>query len=162
MIGSKLARRGGRAQEPPAPARMPHRLRTPGSVPEPFRSHAPGMKDLDTVFPALSRSIFRRRFRLGEKDLAYLRDRGLDVVLEHARDFVRKRLAPAHPARDGKQTPYRGHPVFVGQHATGTCCRGCLQKWHAIPKGRPLSAEEEEHVVRALERWLRAELARAE
>lgn len=118
------------------------------------------MNDLDTVFPALSRSGFRSRFRLGEKDLAYLRDRGLDVVLEHARDFVRKRLSPAHPVRDGKQTPYRGHPVFVGQHATGTCCRGCLQKWHAIPSGRPLSAEEEAHVVMALERWLRAELAR--
>lgn len=118
------------------------------------------MKDLDAVFPALSRSEFRRRFRLGEKDLAYLRDRGLDVVLEHARDFVRKRLAPAHPARDGKQTPYRGHPVFVAQHATATCCRGCLQKWHGIPKGEPLAAEAAAHVVRALERWLRAELAR--
>jgi hypothetical protein len=84
-------------------------------------------------------------------------ERGLDTVLGHARKFVAERLAPATPANDGKQTPYRGHPVFVAQHATACCCRGCLQKWHGIPRGQPLSKAEQEHVLAALERWLRAE-----
>ncbi len=29
----------------------------------------------------------------------------------------------AEPRNDGKQTPFRGHPVFTAQHATATCCR---------------------------------------
>ena len=114
------------------------------------------MRPLDEVFPALARSAFRRRFRLDARDRAYLEARGLETVLAHARDFVAKRLAPADPPNDGKQTPFRGHPAFVAQHATATCCRGCLAKWHDVPRGRPLDAAEQAHVVAAIERWLRA------
>jgi predicted Fe-S protein YdhL (DUF1289 family) len=74
--------------------------------------------------------------------------------LAHARDFIAQRLAPAHPANDGKQTPFRGHPVFLAHHTTGTCCRGCLAKWHGIPTGRVLTAAEQDHVLSAIERWL--------
>ena len=112
--------------------------------------------DLDEVFAALARSDFRSRFRLRGKELDYLRGKGLAVVLRHAADFVEKRLAPAEPKNDGRQTPWRGHPAFVAQHATATCCRGCLQKWHGIPKGRELDAEEKRHVLNAIERWLAA------
>jgi hypothetical protein len=112
------------------------------------------MRDLNSVFAKLSGSTFRAKFRLSPKDRAYLDDRGIETIREHARDFVAKRLAPAEPLNDGKQTPWRGHPVFVAQHATATCCRSCLAKWHGIPAGRALSAEEQEHVVKALERWL--------
>jgi len=112
------------------------------------------LRHLDDLFRALAGSAFRRRFRLGAADAGYLRARGREAVLEHARDFVAKRLAPAEPRNDGRQTPYRGHPVFVAQHATATCCRGCLEKWHDIPRGRPLDAAEQAHVVRAIARWL--------
>jgi predicted Fe-S protein YdhL (DUF1289 family) len=112
---------------------------------------------LDELFPALARSTFRSRFRLRGADLAYLRGRGMDVVASHAREMIAARLAPAEPLKDGKQTPMLGHPVFVAQHATATCCRGCLAKWHRIPKGRPLSDDEQEHVVAALVAWMRAQ-----
>lgn len=112
------------------------------------------MRDLDTVFAALQRSPFRQRFRLGPREHEYLRSRGMDTVLSHAADFIAQRLAPAEPRNDGKQTPMRGHPVFVAQHATATCCRGCLAKWHGIPAGRPLSEREQSHAVAAITRWL--------
>jgi predicted Fe-S protein YdhL (DUF1289 family) len=112
---------------------------------------------LDEVFGGLTRSPFRSRFRLNSLDRAYLRSRGLKMVLEHGRRLVEQRLAPAAPPNDGRQTPYKGHPIFVAQHATGTCCRGCLEKWHHIAKGHQLSAEEQDHVLAALERWLRAQ-----
>ena len=112
------------------------------------------MRDLDTIFARLSGSNFRRRFRLGDKEREYLRDRGLPVVLDHARDFIASRLAPADPPNDGRQTPMRGHPAFIAQHATATCCRSCLAKWHGIPAGRPLNADEVDHVIDAIARWL--------
>jgi len=83
--------------------------------------------------------------------------KGRRLVREHAVDFVARRLAPAYPVRDGKQTPMRGHPVFVAQHATATCCRGCLEKWHGVPRGRPLSNAEQSYVVDVIDRWLRRE-----
>ena len=120
------------------------------------------MRPLDEVFPALTTSAFRRRFRLAPRELEYLRIRGLDAVLAHATQFVDARLAAAQPANDGRQTPFRGHPAFVAQHATATCCRGCLQQWHAIPRGRPLTEPEKRHVVTAIGRWLDAALRQAQ
>jgi len=112
-------------------------------------------RHLDDVFTALSRSPFRRRFRLGVREREYLESKGMDTVLAHAADFIAQRLAPADPRSDGKQTPFRGHPVFVAQHATATCCRGCLAKWHHIEKGRPLSTDEQAYAVGVIEHWLR-------
>ena len=112
------------------------------------------MRDLDEVFAELEKSDFRRGFRLRGKEFEYLREKGLATVLEHAAAFVEKRLAPAEPANDGRQTPTRNHPAFVAQHATATCCRGCLAKWHRIPKGRALDDEERRYVLAVIGRWL--------
>jgi hypothetical protein len=110
--------------------------------------------NLEKVFAALDESSFRRGFRLRGKELEYLHNKGLPVVLEHATDFIEKRLAAASPLNDGKQTPMRHHPVFIAQHATATCCRGCLQKWHGIPKGRALEDDEKRYIVEVIKRWL--------
>lgn len=112
------------------------------------------MRNLDGLFAALHESEFRRQQSLNSKDREYLINRGLDTILDHADEFVAKRLAPAEPPNDGKQTPWRGHPVFTAQHATATCCRSCLEKWHSIPRGRELTAEERSHILAVLRRWL--------
>ena len=111
-------------------------------------------RNVNDLFVALAASPFRRRFRLRGAELDYLRRKGLAVVLEHAAAFIEKRLAPAAPANDGKQTPMRRHPVFIAQHATATCCRGCLRKWHAIPQGRVLEAAEKRYILEVIETWL--------
>ena len=113
------------------------------------------MRDLDALFAALEENNTRSRIRLGPRELAYLSSRTLPVILEHARGFINERLAPAQPSNDGKQTPWHGHPVFMAQHATATCCRKCLEKWHFIERGRPLDAEEIDYIIMVIERWLR-------
>ena len=115
------------------------------------------MRDIDDLFTALRGSPFRQRFRLGARERAYLAEKGLPAVLDHAAELIAQRLAPAEPRNDGKQTPFRGHPVFVAQHATATCCRGCLAKWHRIEAGRALTDEEQAHVVAVIMRWIRGQ-----
>lgn len=112
------------------------------------------MPDIELIFQRLAGSRFRRRFHLGPNERAYLEQKGQSTVMQHAKAFIEQRLAPAFPAKDGKQTPYRGHPVFVAQHATATCCRSCLAKWHAIPPGHELSEAERAYVLEVLRRWL--------
>ncbi|NLH18313.1 MAG: DUF4186 domain-containing protein [Phycisphaerae bacterium] len=113
------------------------------------------MREIPELFEALKRSSFRSRFQLRRREQAYLNEKGLEVILDHAREFIRTRLAPARPDKDGKQTPMRNHPVFVAQHATGTCCRKCLEKWHRIPENTPLNAEQIEYIVCVLRHWLK-------
>jgi hypothetical protein len=117
------------------------------------------MTEMDAVFHALSGSAFRRRFHLGPQERSYLQAKGLATVVQHARDFIDRRLAASNPENDGRQTPFRGHPVFIAQHATATCCRSCLAKWHRISRGHALDDKEKDYVVAVLERWLQSEMA---
>ncbi len=116
--------------------------------------------DLADLFSRLAQSPFRSRFHLTAKDRQYISAKGLPTIRRHAHDFVAKRLAPAVIPNDGKQTPMRGHPVFLAQHATGCCCRGCFAKWHHIPAGRPLTAEEQCYAVAVLMTWIERQLAK--
>ena len=112
----------------------------------------------EEAFRRLGRSRFRSRFHLTERDRAYIAEKGLDVIRGHAEDFVRTRLSPAVIPNDGKQTPMRGHPVFVAQHACACCCRGCLNKWYRVPLGTELTALQQKKIVNFLMTWIGREL----
>lgn len=130
----------------------------PLSLPLPERAETGVRVDYGPVLDRLAESTFRRRKRLLGTELEQLRARGVTEMGLHARRFVADRLAPAQPANDGRQTPYRGHPVFIAQHATATCCRTCLEIWHRIPKGRELTDAESGYVAGLIEAWLRREI----
>jgi exodeoxyribonuclease V alpha subunit len=112
------------------------------------------MRDINNLFENLAKSKFRSHFRLKGREKAYLDAKGMETIMEHARHFIEQRLAPADIPNDGKQTPMRNHPVFIAQHATATCCRKCMEKWHGIPKGKTLDQEEIDYVAKVVRRWL--------
>ena len=114
---------------------------------------------IKNIFDKLSKSKFRSSFHLKDKDILYIEDKGIDKIRNHAYDFVTKRLADTSNVTDGKQTPMKGHPVFIAQHATATCCRGCLEKWHKIPKGRVLTEQEQEYVVNVIMEWINRQIS---
>ena len=118
------------------------------------------MNNIDVMLDKLSKSNFRSRFHLKDKDKKYIEDKGLDIIKEHTYDFISKRLAPARIDNDGKQTPMRGHPTFIAQHATGTCCRGCLFKWHRIPAGIELSDKHKEYIVNLIMEWIKRDMVK--
>ena len=110
--------------------------------------------NIDKILESLSKSKFRISFYLKNNDIEYIDKKGIKKIKEHAYDFINKRLAPKYIQNDGKQTPMRGHPVFVAQHATATCCRGCLYKWHHIEKNKELSKEEIDYIVSVIMKWI--------
>ena len=113
---------------------------------------------IEKVLKSLSKSKFRSSFSLKQKDKKYTKEKGIKIVEEHAKDFIGKRLAPKVIPNDGKQTPYKGHPVFIAQHATATCCRNCLYKWHKILPNKILTEEEKSYVVKVIMTWISKEL----
>lgn len=115
------------------------------------------MATIDEALQKLQRSRFRSRFHLTAKDRAYIRDKGMDAIRRHGADFIAARLAPAVIPNDGAQTPMRGHPIFVAQHACACCCRGCLNKWYRVPEGRALTPEEQRRILNLLMEWIRRE-----
>ena len=116
------------------------------------------MNNLDEIFKRLDKSSFRSKFRLKESEFTSIQKYGLDKIKEHAYSFIRTRLSPAIIPNDGKQTPMRNHPVFVAQHATATCCRGCIEKWYKIPKGVQLNEIQIDFLVSVIMEWIQRQL----
>lgn len=116
------------------------------------------MASIDETLERLSHSKFRSSFKLSKTDKEYINEKGMDTIHSHARDFVAKKLAPAFPKNDGKQTAMSGHPVFKAMHATACCCRGCLNKWYNVPIGAPLTEEHQEKIVNLLVVWIERQI----
>ena len=115
-------------------------------------------KNVDRALELLKRSSFRSKFKLTDRERQYIQDKGIETIKDHAFDFINSRIAPQFPKNDGKQTPMKGHPVFIDQHATATCCRGCLQKWHRMQKGRALSDNEVGFLVDLIMGWIQKQI----
>ena len=113
---------------------------------------------IENILNSLEKSKFRSSFKLGLKDIEYIEQKGMDTIVSHAKDFVASRLADKSKFKDGKQTPMRGHPVFIAQHATATCCRECLSKWHHIEHSHVLTNEEQEYVVSVIIAWIKLQI----
>ena len=107
---------------------------------------------------SLSKNKFRNSFHLKEKDFRYIEEKGLDKIKEHAYDFINKRIK-VKLINDGKQTPMRGHPVFIAQHACACCCRSCIEKWHHIPNAKELSKDEIDYIVDIMIAWINREIS---
>ena len=116
-------------------------------------------ENYNAAFARLAKSKFRSRFHLAESDRAYIESKGMEMIRRHCEDFIRTRLAPANPPNDGKQTPMRGHPVFVAQHACACCCRDCLAKWWKVPRGISISPDRQQAIVDFLMAWIGHEFA---
>ena len=109
------------------------------------------------ILDKLNKSKFRSSFHLKEKDKLYIKEKGINTIKKHAIDFINNRLSGSYIPNDGKQTPMRGHPVFIAQHATATCCRECLYKWHHIPKNKELNNKEKEYILKIIMTWIKNE-----
>jgi hypothetical protein len=107
---------------------------------------------------SLGKSKFRSKFKLSQKDRDYITTKGLETIKDHAYQFINARVVPAFPKNDGKQTPMKGHPVFIAQHGTATCCRKCIQKWHGIGKGRALGEAEVDFIVALIMGWIERQI----
>lgn len=112
---------------------------------------------IDNILYRLSLSKFRSSFHLKEKDINYINEKGLDTIKLHTQDFIRKRLSPKYIKNDGKQTPTKNHPTFIAQHATATCCRKCLYKWHKIEQNKELNKKEQEYINDLIMEWIKRE-----
>lgn len=109
---------------------------------------------MENMLYKLSMSKFRSSFKLKDKDIEYINKVGINKIVEHCYDIINKRLRPKVIVNDGKQTPTKSHPVFIAQHATATCCRGCLYKWYKIEKNVELSDLQVKYIVNIIMKWI--------
>jgi Domain of unknown function (DUF4186) len=125
------------------------------------RLHGRDKNDAAHTFAALQHELIRHHFfhrPVDDKALRHARRKGRIALGQAARDRLGKNLAVAEPPRDGRQTPLEGNMIYYAQHATATCCRTCLEYWHDIPKGRPLTREEFDYCATLVDLFLEEKL----
>ena len=114
---------------------------------------------IQQLLDSLAKTKFRGSFHLNSKMKNLVKEKGLSTIKEHANDLVIKRLKPSYIKNDGKQTPMKQvHPVFIAQHATGCCCRGCLERIHHIKKGVELTDNQVNYIVYVIMMWIKREM----
>lgn len=121
------------------------------------RLHLREIKDAEHTFEALQYELIRHHFfhkQFDERAISHAQRKGMVLLKDAARIRLSKYLAPAKPFRDGRQTPMQGNTIYYAQHATATCCRTCLEYWHAVPKGRELTNDELEYCVKLVNLFL--------
>ena len=117
------------------------------------------IRDMEKLLYALSKTKFRGSFHLNKKMKEYVKNKGLIKIEEDAKEIITKRLGGSNPLNDGRQTPMKQvHPVFIAQHATGCCCRNCLEKIHHIKKGKELTNNEINYIVKVIMLWIKKEV----
>ena len=109
---------------------------------------------------ALTHSKFRMSWHLKAQQVRYIHEKGISTIARHAEELIATRLAPAVIPNDGSQTPMKGHPVFIAQHATGTCCRNCLKKWHHIEPGTTFTPAQQHYVTTLIMTGIHQQLSR--
>ena len=115
-------------------------------------------KEIASIRAKLDRDGRSAKFTLGEAEVEYIQSRGIDILRLHATDFIQKRIAPAEPKNDGHQTPTKGHPVFIAQHACGCNDRDTVETFFSLKKGKQLSEKEVTLIVDVLISWMHDQL----
>ena len=117
------------------------------------------MNNTDLLLDNLSKTKFRGSFHLNNKMKEYVITKGLNKIEKDAYEIITKRIKPSIINNDGKETPMKQvHPVFIAQHATGCCCRGCLERIHHIKKGKELTDKEINYIVNVIMTFIKREL----
>ena len=116
-------------------------------------------QDINTLLDSLAKAKFRGSFHLNKKMKDYVKEKGMEKIISDAYEIIKKRIAVKNPLNDGKQTPMKQvHPVFIAEHATGTCCRGCLERIHHISKNKELNEEEINYIINIIKTWIEREI----
>jgi Domain of unknown function (DUF4186) len=117
------------------------------------RVHQRALGDIENTFTSLKHEFIRHVFwhkPLNQYAINHARKKGKKGLRQIVRKNLTTAIGAAHPFHDGFQTTMKEdvHSVVpFGQHATATCCRKCLEYWHGIPQGQPLSDTELDYLT---------------
>jgi ribosomal protein L34E len=114
-------------------------------------------KDVEKTFNYLRHECVRHVYWCRDFDqraINYALRRGKIELLKRAEHRIRVYMSkPAHLY--GKLgTSWEKNPIHYAQHATATCCRECIEKWHGVPSGDTLNEEQIIYFTKLVIRYL--------
>ena len=121
------------------------------------------LNDVSNTFQSLRLELIRHHYWhkvIDAKALGHAQGKGLIGLRDAAEHRLRKYVGEPSSTlfRDGMQTPTSGNVIFYAQHATATCCRKCLEAWHAIDRETHLTDQQIGYMTELIMRYIQVRL----
>lgn len=103
------------------------------------------LDDVENTFEALKYEFIRHHYwhkPFDEKAINYALKKGKIELLKTVEQRIRSSVKAPADAFDGRRTKWEGNPIHYGQHATATCCRKCIERWHDISRDVELTEKQ--------------------
>jgi hypothetical protein len=119
--------------------------------------------DCEFVVGSLKQELIRANFWAMQPNqwaVNYAIRKGSRALREGATNHVRKAIGQPRDAFDGRRvpwpekTPEKMNPYHYAQHATGTCCRKCLESWYGISPEHSLSERQIDYFAALIVRYI--------
>lgn len=122
------------------------------------RVQARNVGDIDNTFESLSREWIRHQLwerPFDQHAINHARRKGMRAFREvDAAKRIRQAVGKARHPMEGKQTPFEGNVLYYAQHSVAACCRRCIEYWHAIPMGEPLTDDQVAYLTQLVLRYV--------
>jgi len=122
------------------------------------RMHKQDIQDAEFVFNSMKNELIRHVYwhtPIDDRAIEKAQKMDKNAQAEHARKILKQRIGKENNYMEGRQTPMVGNEIVsYAQHATGTCCRRCLEYWHNIPTGVGLSEDQLDYCVELVLRYI--------
>lgn len=113
------------------------------------RVHKNDLKDAKFTFSSMKNELIRHVFwhtPIEKEAIDKASSRTQVEMRERAKKIINQKIGKSQNYREGYQTAKTGNEIVnYAQHATGTCCRKCLEYWHNIPLGTELTNDQLEY-----------------
>ncbi|WP_372655987.1 DUF4186 family protein [Halobacteriovorax sp.] len=119
-----------------------------------MKNHASENIYFTDIFRRLGCSKVCCKFKLKDEQWEYLAKRGFDTILLEGRSLIVKIFNEDSLSHSCKVAPVQTHPIYIALHATGTCCRSSLEKWHKIPKSKELKEKDIFYILLVVKEWI--------
>jgi len=101
--------------------------------------------DIENTFKSLKYEFIRHHYwhkEFDEKAVNYALRKGKIELINTVEKRIRASVKAPVDAFDGRRTKWEGNPIHYGQHATATCCRKCIERWHNVPRDEELTEKQ--------------------
>ena len=112
--------------------------------------------DIEYTFDSLKKELLRHVCwvnKIDDEAISKAKKRGRKAIRKKAEEIIAKKIG--HPIRthfDKMCTPKKGSEIIhYGKHATATCCRICLERWHNIPQDVDLTEQQIDYCASLIE-----------
>lgn len=113
------------------------------------------INDVDYTIKSLKQEFFRRRYwarNIDEELIISVYKKSISEVEKEVEKRIRRYINKRFKENpyDGRQTPLDGSIIFYAQHATGTCCKKCIEEWHGIKRNDLLTDKQIKYLVKLI------------